>query len=358
MAIKTVKFTGLSSTAMQYTALGGIRFYDESNILIPSGAIISNSEISAETDNFLLTATSGYAGPDYYIANPFDTNALQTGTWENQCYWLSENENQTITCEFKTPISRINKIEFVPLPDVSLRGVDEQFNIELWDEFDALLNTLPITPITANNTVQTVDIVIPDKITTSTGVITNSSAEVLIDVIFNQSTSASYYIEYTTDDTFTTGIQTTSEKVVTTSDTYIELITGLLKGTVYYYRVVATFNVSGEFISSIENFKSYSVITVFIDFFGQSNMSVLSQTLSEISFDITGQSSMSILSQSFSNFRFAILGQANVTAKVLRIANVKTTILSSLNMSINVGVKGSWIELLTEEGAWKKYEGN
>ena len=142
MAIKTVKFTGLSSTAIQYTALGGIRFYDENNTVIPSGAIISNSEISAETDNFLLTATSGYYYY-HYVGYAFDTNALQTGTGPDYCYWLSTNENQTLTCEFKTPVSKISKIVFVPVPDASQtnRGVDEQFNIELWDEFDTLIKT-------------------------------------------------------------------------------------------------------------------------------------------------------------------------------------------------------------------------
>ena len=143
MAIKTVKFTGLSSTAMGYTAIGGIRFYDENNTVIPSGAIISNNEISAETDNFLLTATSSYSSPFYYAGNPFDTNTLQTGVSTDYCYWLSSNENQTLTCEFKTPVSKISKIEFVPLPEAQAtnRGVDEQFNIELWDEFDTLIYT-------------------------------------------------------------------------------------------------------------------------------------------------------------------------------------------------------------------------
>ena len=319
MSIKTVKFTGLSGTTLDNTALGGIRFYDENNTVIPSGAIIESSSRSAETDNFLLTSNSTENSIYYYVVNAFNTNAPQTGNYADRCYWMSKYENKTLTCEFKTPVSQINKIEFVPVPDAERTdiGVDEQFNIELWDEFDTLINTNTITPITTNNTVQTVDISV-DDITISMGTITNTSAEVLIDIILSQSTSVSYSVEYTTDDTFNTGIQTTSEKVVTTNNEYSELITGLSEGIDYYYRVVANFNVSGEFISSIENFKSYSVITVFIVFFGQ----------------------------------------ANVTAKALRIANIKTTILSSLNMIVNAGVIGSWIELLTEEGAWKKYEGN
>ena len=170
MAIKTIKFTGLTSSALQYTAIGGIRFYDANNTVIPSGAIITNSTTSAETDNFLLTATNGYDAVYYYVGSAFNTNAPQTGADTNRCYWLSINDNQTLTCEFKTPISQIGKIEFVPLPEPSYtnRGVDEQFNIELWDEFDTLIITYTITPITTNNTVQTVDIVLTtDAITVS-----------------------------------------------------------------------------------------------------------------------------------------------------------------------------------------------
>ena len=174
MAIKTVKFTGLSSTSFMYTAIGGIRFYDENNTVIPSGAIISNSEISAETDNFLLTATSGPGHAYYYVGNAFNTNALQTGDGTDYSYWMSSNDNQTLTCEFKTPVSKINKIEFVPLPDAytTIRGVDEQFNIELWDEFDVLSNTYTIIPITTNNIVQSLNF--SDGIITSTGVITTN----------------------------------------------------------------------------------------------------------------------------------------------------------------------------------------
>ena len=116
MAIKTVKFTGLSSTGFPNTSIGGIRFYDVNNTLILSGAIINNSEISAETDNFLLTATSGYSSSYCYVGNAFDTNAPQTGAYADKCSWVSKNENQTLTCEFKTPVSKISKIEFVPLP--------------------------------------------------------------------------------------------------------------------------------------------------------------------------------------------------------------------------------------------------
>ena len=256
MTIKTVKFSGLSSTNLSYTVFGGIRFYDENNILISSGAIISNGGTNAETDNFLITATNGYNHPYYYIGNAFDSSALQTGDYNDSCYWLTFSDNQTITCEFKTPVSKLGKIEFVPLPDsYTNRGVDEQFNIELWDEFDVLLKTYNIIPITTNNTVQTV-VTTVDDITTSMGIITNNSAEMLIDITLSQSTSVSYHIEYTTDSTFATGIQITSEKVVTSSDLYTEVLTGLFKDTVYYYKVVANYNVSGIFVSDIKSFKT------------------------------------------------------------------------------------------------------
>ena len=93
-----------------------------------------------------------------------------------------------------------------------------------------------------------------DGITTPTGVITNNSVEVLINVLLSRSTSVSYHIEYTTDGTFNTSVQTTTEKVVTATGVYEELITGLSEGIDYYYRVVANFNVSGAFISNIKNF--------------------------------------------------------------------------------------------------------
>src|SRR5690606_10135382 len=54
----------------------------------------------------------------------------------------------------------LSRIEFVPRPDPSLtnRGVTSQFAIDLYDESGNLLASIPVTPITANNTVQSVDV--------------------------------------------------------------------------------------------------------------------------------------------------------------------------------------------------------
>lgn len=164
MAIKKIEFTNLSATSMTYTALGGIRFYDRNGIMIQSGNIISNNEMSGETDNFKATATSTFISPGntlYYVIHAFDTNRMQTAGINDgvnkTAYWLTIYDNQTLTLEFKVKVNNISKIEFVPIPDSSYssRGIDSNFVISVYDENNNLIKSYNVTPITTRNTIQT-----------------------------------------------------------------------------------------------------------------------------------------------------------------------------------------------------------
>lgn len=191
MAIKKIEFTGLTATGFTYTAMGGIRFYDASGSLISSGAIISNTRTAGETENFKVTATSTYTGNDYYyVVYAFDTARPQTGgIGADRCYWLTSGDNQTLTCEFKTPLTTLGKIEFVPCPDPSHtnRGVDQDFTINVYNENDNLLQSYTVTPISANDTVQTLQ---TPELTTQDAI----SGSLSVSVLFKNTLTVQYQV--------------------------------------------------------------------------------------------------------------------------------------------------------------------
>lgn len=154
--IKKIVFRNLlHSTGLSYTAIGGIRFYNQVGNIIPCGTITTNNTANAETTNFSITATTAYAS-NYNVVYSFDDTKSQTGNYPNS-YWLAgDNTNaQTITVTFKIVVDSISKIEFVPLPDSAIgdRNVGA-FYIDVYNENNNLIITYPITPITTRNTVQ------------------------------------------------------------------------------------------------------------------------------------------------------------------------------------------------------------
>lgn len=173
MAIKKARFT-FPKSSYQYTAFGGVRFYKSENETVNSGTQVSASPTRGETQNFLTSSNVGFAGTNYYyLPYAFDVNKPQLGTYTSFCYWLTDSSDSlyTLTVEFKVPIDRLFKIEFVTRPDGAFanRGVDKPFTIELIDENEKVSRQGTVTPISQINTVQTFYIPYEDKILLSSG---------------------------------------------------------------------------------------------------------------------------------------------------------------------------------------------
>lgn len=158
---KKVRFV-IQKSSFAYTAFGGVRFYKSEVDMVNSGSQVSASPTSGETQNFLATSDAGYPSTNaYYLPYLVDTNKKQTGVYTDLCYWLTDSANATytITVEFKVPLDKIYKIEFVPRPDTSTiganRGIDKPFMLELIDENNKVLIQPTINPTTQLNTIQT-----------------------------------------------------------------------------------------------------------------------------------------------------------------------------------------------------------
>jgi len=151
MKIKKIVFTPLSTSSLSYTAIGGIRFYDDkgNQIDVLGSGIIEDSFEKFETDKVLITASNTYHNADHYnVGNAFRNDRPQAGKFGDRFYWLSAKDGQTLTVEFKTPVDKINKIEFNPRPDsqYSNRGIDQQFKIYVYDDSDKLIKSYTVTP--------------------------------------------------------------------------------------------------------------------------------------------------------------------------------------------------------------------
>ena len=163
MAVSKIVFSQLSTTSLPYTAIGGIRFYDKdgNQIDVLGSSIIRNELTTFETDKVLITVTDAYSNADnYYIGNAFRNDRPQTGGFGDKHYWLSSKDNQTITVEFKTPLTSLSKIEFNPRPDSTYtnRGIDQPFNIDVYDESGNLIISYKINPnYTTVNKIQVVN---------------------------------------------------------------------------------------------------------------------------------------------------------------------------------------------------------
>jgi len=154
--IKKVKFTPLSSS-LSYTALGGIRFKDETGSIIDSGNLIVDNPTEAENDSMYMSVTSTYTTNNYYyIGDVFDISLPQAGYSDTSGgYWLVSGDGHTITCEFKEE-QIISEVSFNPKPQTNQtnRGITEPFQIEFYDAADDLVQSYTVEPITENDTVQ------------------------------------------------------------------------------------------------------------------------------------------------------------------------------------------------------------
>ncbi|MGG2085339.1 hypothetical protein [Lysinibacillus pakistanensis] len=162
MTVKKIVISNLSNYITWGTAIGGIRFFDENNKMISSGAQISNGYTSGESANFIVTSTNTYVdSPGYHkVLWAFDTGRPQTGNYASYFYWLSSNDNQTLTLTFKNTLSinKISKMTFNPYPDYSFadRRLSTDFTVAFYDENNILIYQITITPITTRNNIQTV----------------------------------------------------------------------------------------------------------------------------------------------------------------------------------------------------------
>jgi hypothetical protein len=151
MAIAKIVFKNLSAKILSYTAIGGIRFYDQNNFLIDTigAGIVKDRLRYFESEKIIATVTNTYRNRNHYnVGNAVRTDKPQTGKFGDKFYWLSSRDNQTITVTFKEPVSAISKIEFNPRPDSTYtnRGIDQPFIIEAYDENDNLIASYNVTP--------------------------------------------------------------------------------------------------------------------------------------------------------------------------------------------------------------------
>lgn len=165
MGLKKIVITMQKPASLTYTALGGLRFYDADGIIINSGIVVTTGKTIGETTNFKITATSSFSSNvNHDLPHLVNTNLSQTGISNSSAttaphYWLTDGAGQQIiTVEFKNIVNSISKIEFVPRPDSALkeRGLDSNFTIEGLSENNESIYTYSVTPISTNDTVQTI----------------------------------------------------------------------------------------------------------------------------------------------------------------------------------------------------------
>lgn len=150
--IKKIVFKNLLRNGVSFTAFGSVRFYDKDGEIIPSGNVISQSDTFNETENMTITSLSAYGGSASYQAiNVIDTNKERTSGYY---YWLtSSGDVQNLTITFKNDIKEMSKMDFV-CKQGGDRGTGD-FNIDVFDESDTLIQTYPITASTTVNEIQT-----------------------------------------------------------------------------------------------------------------------------------------------------------------------------------------------------------
>lgn len=160
MTIKKIVFSNLTNAGSGFTALGGIRFYNENGSLISSGSRIKHDYNYGESTNFIVTCTNTYwDSPGYHkIFNAFDTSKPQTGNYAGHFYWMSSYDNQELSITFKENINKISKMTFNPYPDHTYdnRRLTVPFILSFYDENDVLVMKKEIVPHSKRNTVQTI----------------------------------------------------------------------------------------------------------------------------------------------------------------------------------------------------------
>lgn len=168
--IKTIKFKDMEKSGT-YFGLGGIRFYDKSNILIP---IVFSVKNELTVNNFTVTGsnitgsvnTANSYGTHYFIDSPFDSTKPQDGSYSSKGYWLSSSASE-ISITFDTTVESLFRIEYNPKPDSHTDRDLNSLTIEITDGLDNIIfNEIVGTSSFSNNTVHSIEIIPPstDKI--------------------------------------------------------------------------------------------------------------------------------------------------------------------------------------------------
>lgn len=148
--VEKVVFKDLSTTKNNL-GLGVVRFYNEGTV-IESGEILSVGEFQGETDQFMVTVSSTYDSLSMYSP----PNIVNTGEQSGQ-YWVAERGIKTgeVSIEFKA-VKTVTDLEYTP-QKTTATGVTEPFTLEVHTT-DGAVHTKTITPITEENTVQTISL--------------------------------------------------------------------------------------------------------------------------------------------------------------------------------------------------------
>jgi len=160
MAIKKLIFRGLKRGSLSYTAIGGIRLYDNNNKLIEFTNPISETIEGVSLDNATIKVSNSF-DINFSPFKAFDTSKSQFGNVNSGNYWASTLNIPTasdLTLEF-TKQQRIKRISFVPRPASGKtdRGIAETFYIDGYDSSGLLIQTYEVNPITVVNASQSIN---------------------------------------------------------------------------------------------------------------------------------------------------------------------------------------------------------
>jgi len=167
LGVKKIEFKDMVKSDMYY-AIGGIRFYDKSDTIIP---IVFADKDKLTTNNFTVTGsnttgvveTTNSYGTYYFIDSPFDTTKLQDGGYSGKGYWLSQSATE-ISITFDTPVSNIFRIEYNPKPDSQTNRNLNSLTIEITDKLNSIVfNEVIDTSALPNNIVQSIEVKSPTQ---------------------------------------------------------------------------------------------------------------------------------------------------------------------------------------------------
>ena len=146
--IKKIIIKNLNTT-LSMLAVGKIKFYDNNGDLIESGSVISSTGLVGETENFKCNVNKSYTGS--YPINIID--------YDTSNFWLSATKtNVSIEISFKKIVDSISKISFIPLPGTqTTNGINNNFDIEVYDYNDEIIYSYNITPISTRNKEQVIE---------------------------------------------------------------------------------------------------------------------------------------------------------------------------------------------------------
>ena len=133
MFIKKVVVTWQGMT--NYYPTLRILFYDQDGNLFESGRTISDTNTTAETDNFIVTAPNGAVSTLKYPINAISTEVYKDINNASLYYFAGPSSSATFTIEFKTNqlISKIKvctRIAADSTPGATLRVIDINDNEE------------------------------------------------------------------------------------------------------------------------------------------------------------------------------------------------------------------------------------